>query len=289
MRYAAPAGVGFRAAQCLFGDFLVGDGLDHVRTGDKHVAVGLQHEDKVGDRRRIHRAAGAGSHDRGKLWHHSRSHHVALKYFSVSRQAVDAFLNARAAGIVDADDRRAVLHRHVHHFADLLRHHASQTAAEHGEALRIDVHQAPIDGAVTGDHRVAQKFLLVQSEIDAVVRAQTIDLDKAAAVEQDVDAFPRQEFSLLVLAARAFRTAAGFRFLVQFAKLLDVIRGSHEEKKSLDEKSKSLRASAGIITKAPGLSTKHASHWVEDGAKLRSAIARVTISLNHMTFHSWRE
>src|SRR5262245_4845408 len=281
MRHAAPAGMGLGAPQRLFGDFFVSYCLDHVRARDEHVAVGLQHEDKIGDRRRIHGAAGARSHNRGELRHHARSHDITLKYFSVSRQAVDALLNARAAGVVDANDRRAVLHRHVHYLADLLRHHPAETATEHGEVLGIDVNQTAVDGAVTGDDRVAQVLLLVQAEIDAVVRAQTIDLDKTTVVEQNIEALARQELSLLVLAARAFRTPAGFRFLVKFAKLLDVIGGCHEEKKSLDEESKSSRASAGIITKAAGLSTKHAPHHGEERVKLRSANARVTIVSKH--------
>ncbi len=89
-------------------------------------------------------------------------------------------------------DRRAVLQRQVHHFANFVRDDAAQAAAEDGKILRINIHQTAVDGAVTGHHRVAEKFLLVQAEIRAVVRAQSIELDETAAVEQNIEALARQ-------------------------------------------------------------------------------------------------
>ena len=47
----------------------------------------------------------------------------------------DALLDARAARVVEADDRRAVLHREVHDRADLLRVRLAHRAAEDGEVL----------------------------------------------------------------------------------------------------------------------------------------------------------
>jgi hypothetical protein len=44
--------------------------------------------------------------------------HVALEHLAIGRKAGDAFLDARAAGIVQPDHRRAVLDGHVHDLAD---------------------------------------------------------------------------------------------------------------------------------------------------------------------------
>ena len=135
MRHAAFPGVGLRSAQSFFGHFFVGHGLDDVRSGDEHVAVRRYHEDEIGDRRRIHGSARAGPHDTRDLRHDAGCHHVPLKNFPVSRKAIDAFLYARATGIVEADDRRAVPDRHVHDFADFIRDDAAQTAAKNSEVL----------------------------------------------------------------------------------------------------------------------------------------------------------
>src|SRR5262245_62090017 len=164
----------------------MGYGLDHFRTGNEHVTIGFHHEYEVGDCRRIDRAARAGTHDRGDLWYHSRRHHIALKYITVARQAIDAFLNARAARVVDADDRRASLHRHFHYFADLVGNHPAKAPAEDREVLRVSIDESPVDGAVAGDHRIAENFLFVQSKIGAVMRAQAVQFDEAAAVEKNV-------------------------------------------------------------------------------------------------------
>ena len=89
-------------------DVLVGDGLDDVGAGDEHVARLLHHDDEVGDRRRIDRAAGARPHDGGDLRHDAGGERVAQEDVGVAAERQHAFLNARAARIVEADHRRAV-------------------------------------------------------------------------------------------------------------------------------------------------------------------------------------
>src|ERR671915_571849 len=59
-----------------------------------------------------------------------------------------------------------------------------------------------------------------------------------------------------MLTVRAFLTAAGFGFLIEFAKPINIIHRSHEEN-SLDARANSCRlASGGIITDSPILSTE---------------------------------
>ena len=98
-------GVHRGAAQFLGGDHLVGDGLHHIGAGDEHVARVAHHEDEIGHRRRIDVAAGARAHDDADLRDDAGREHVALEHLAVAAERGDALLDARAAGIEQADDR----------------------------------------------------------------------------------------------------------------------------------------------------------------------------------------
>ena len=148
-------GVRVGAAQLLHGHVFVRHRLHHVRAGHEHVARAAHHVDEVGDRRRVDRAAGAGAEDRGDLRHDARGERVAQEDVGVAAERDDAFLDARAAGVVEADDRRAVPHREVHDLADLLGVRLGERAAEDGEVLREDVDEPAVDPAVAGDDAVA--------------------------------------------------------------------------------------------------------------------------------------
>ena len=56
-----------------------------------------------------------------------------------------------------------------------------------------------------------------------MVCAQTVDLDKTAAIEQNVEALARQKLALFVLAARPFGPAASFGLVVEFAELVEIV------------------------------------------------------------------
>jgi hypothetical protein len=84
---------------------------------------------------RVGRAAGAGAGDDRDLRHEAGEEHVAEEDLAVAGERVVAFLDARAAGIVDADDRHAGLQGVVHQVADLLRVDAAERAAADGEVL----------------------------------------------------------------------------------------------------------------------------------------------------------
>ena len=130
--------VDLRAAEFLGGHGLVGDGLHHVRAGDEHVARVAHHEDEVGHRRRIDVAARAGAHDQRNLRDDAGGEHVALEHLAIAAERRDALLDARAAGVEQADDRGAVLDRHVLDLGDLLRMRFAERAAEDGEILGED-------------------------------------------------------------------------------------------------------------------------------------------------------
>jgi len=55
--------VGICAPQGLSADVLTSDRLDDLRSGDKHLANLLYHENKIGKGRRIDSATGAGTQD----------------------------------------------------------------------------------------------------------------------------------------------------------------------------------------------------------------------------------
>jgi hypothetical protein len=189
----------------------VGDGPDHVRPGDEHVARLLDHQDEVRDGRRVDGAAGAGPQDRRDLRHHAGGQGVAQENVRVAAQRRHPLLDARPAGVVEADDRRPALDREVHDLADLARIGLRQRAAEDGEVLGEDVDQAAVDRAVAGHHAVAGHLLLLHPEVPAAVGDQRVELDEGAGVDQQLDPLAGRELAFPVLALDPFRAAAGAR------------------------------------------------------------------------------
>ena len=187
---------------------LVGDGLHHVRAGDEHVGGVAHHEDEVGHGRRIDVAAGAGAHDDGDLRDDAGRQHVALEHFGVAAECGHAFLDARAAGVVDADDRRAVPQRHVLHLLDLFGMRLRERAAEDGEILGEEEDGAAVDRTPAGDDAVAGDLLLLHAEIGRAVLDEHVEFLERAFVEEDVDALARGEFAALVLGVDAILAAA---------------------------------------------------------------------------------
>ena len=102
-------GVHDGAAELLCGHLLLGHGLHHVGAGDEHVGGIFDHEDEVGHGRRIDVAAGARPHDHRDLRDHARGEHVPGEHLAIAAERRHALLDARAAGVEQADDRRAVL------------------------------------------------------------------------------------------------------------------------------------------------------------------------------------
>jgi hypothetical protein len=223
MRDAAGGVVRHGAAQFLLGDFFMGDSLDDVRAGDEHVGCLASHENKIGDGRGINRAAGAGAHDRADLGDHAAGERIAQKNFRVAGQRLDAFLNARAAGIVQADQRRARTHGQVHDLDDFPGVGFGKRAAENREILREDVHQAAADAAEAGDESVARRPLRFHAEIVGLMPNEFVELFEAAFIEQQVHAFAGAELALFVLALAAFGAAARFSFSVELAELFEAV------------------------------------------------------------------
>src|ERR1041384_2493123 len=149
------------SAEFFLRDFLVRHGLDHVRAGDEHVRRVFDHDVEVGDRRTIHGATRAWSHDATDLRHHSAGERVAQEDVGVTAETNHSFLNTRAARVVQTDDRRPNLHREVHHLADLFRVSLGKGTAKDSEVLREYKYVAAVDQTVAGDHAVTGIELLI--------------------------------------------------------------------------------------------------------------------------------
>ena len=227
MSHAGHGVMDVRAAQFVEGHLFVGHRADDVRSGDEHVAGILDHEDEVGHGRRVDRAAGAGSHDHRDLRDHARSHDVAQEDVGVAREADHPFLDARAAGVLQADDRRAVLHGEVHDLADLLSVGLTQRTAENGEVFGHDVDAAAVDGAVARDHAVAEYFRAIHAEILAVVGHEGADLLEAALVQEKGHPFPGGPFPGLVLPGDAALPAAFGRLFSQRVQVFHLLGHGH--------------------------------------------------------------
>ena len=145
----------------------------------------------------------------------------------VAAEALDAFLDARAARVVQADHRRAGLHRQVHDLADLLGEGVGQAAAEHREVLGEREDRAAVDRAVAGDDAVAGDALLVHPEVVAAVGPQLVDLDEGAAVEQQLDALARHQQAALVALGDLVGAAADLGFTVAAVQLFQNVGTCH--------------------------------------------------------------
>jgi hypothetical protein len=208
--HAAGSVVGHGSAQLLLGDFLVRDGLDDVGPGDKHVGRRGGHENEIGDGRGINGAAGARAQDGADLRDHAAGQGVAQEDIGVAGQGHDALLNARTAGIVEADERRADAHGGVHDFADLGGVGFGERAAEDGEVLREDINQAAVNAAVAGNEAVAGRGLLLHAEVHAAMGDELIDLLEGAFVEEQGDALTRGQLAGMALAFAALGASAFF-------------------------------------------------------------------------------
>ena len=199
MRDAAARRVGRRAAELFERHLLARDRLDDLGAGDEHLRDLFGHEDEVGDRRRVDGAAGARPGDQADLRDHAAGLNVAPEDLGVPAERYDALLNARAAGVVDADQRRAGAHRQVHHLADLLGERFAERSAEHREILREEEDLAAVERGASGDDAVAEKLFFVQSERVGPMDDETVELDERTLVDEA----PRRARARSVCRARA--------------------------------------------------------------------------------------
>eukprot|EP00754_Rhynchopus_humris_P018745 Rhum_TRINITY_DN14614_c11_g10::Rhum_TRINITY_DN14614_c11_g10_i1::g.104369::m.104369 len=199
VRHAALRLVRRRTAELLLRHVLVRHRLHDVGARHEHERVVLHHEREVRERRRVHGAARARAHDDGDLRHDAGRERVPQEDVGVAGEGRDALLDARAAGVVEADHGDADVHGLVHDLAHLGGVRAAHGPAEHREVLREQVHGPAVDETGARHQTVAGRLLLVQAEVVAVVRHRRIALTERAGVAEQVNALPRGELTPSVL------------------------------------------------------------------------------------------
>ena len=141
---------------------------------------------------------------------------MAPAELGVPGQRGDGVLDARATRVVDTDDRAAD-HRHpLHQLGDFAAEHLTDRAAE--DRLIVGEHpdRSAVDGAVPGDHAVAEERVGITGGA-----GHRTDLQKAAGIEQFVHAGPGAGDAALVTLGRRGLTAGflgQFEFLAQFGQ-----------------------------------------------------------------------
>ena len=101
-------------------------------------------------------------------------------------------------------------------------------SAEHGKILGKHEDLASIDQTVAGNDPVARNFVRIHAEIHAAVGFETVHFDKAARVQQPVDAFPGAEFAGGMLFGHAGFSAAGQGLGAFLNEDLEQFTGTHE-------------------------------------------------------------
>jgi hypothetical protein len=233
VRDAGLGGMGERAAQRLGRHLLVGDRLHDVRAGHEHVGGISHHDDEVGHGRRIDGTARAGPHDDRDLRDHARGQHVALKDLGITAQRGHALLNARAARVVEPDDRRPHLDGLVHDLANLFRVRLGERTAENREVLTEDEDRATVDRAVSGHHTVARNALLGHVEVLAAVLDEHVPLLEGALVEHNLQTFARRQLALAVLSIDPALAAACAGVGALFLQLPDDVLHAPSPRRSL--------------------------------------------------------
>src|SRR5947209_5968069 len=200
-----------RSAKLFGSDSLVRHGLHDVGPGHEHIARVPHHEDEVGHRRRIDVTAGARPHDHRNLRNDARGEHIALEHFAIAAKRRDAFLNAGAAGVEQADDWRAIAQSHILDFYDLLRMRFAERAAEDGKILGKDKDRAAVDRTPAGHDAVARNFHLLHAEIIAAMLDEHVELFEGSMVEQELDALARRQLTARMLCVDTRLAAARTR------------------------------------------------------------------------------
>ena len=178
---------------------LAGNGLHHSGTCQEHIRGVFHHKNEVGQSRRINGTACAGAKNAADLRYHAAGKDVALEYLAVTSQRADAFLDACAARVVDANHRCAVLHSHVHDLANLLTHCLGQRSAVHGEVLCADIDKSAVDSGRTNDHSVAKELLLLHAEVVAAMELEHIVFLERTFVDEHLYTLTCGVFSTLML------------------------------------------------------------------------------------------
>src|SRR5216684_7919159 len=163
----------------------------------------------------LHRPARARSGDDADLGDHTGGLHVAVEDVGITSEGDDSFLDARSAGIVDADDRHAVAQRQLLDLDDLLGRDLAERAPVNSRVIRVHRDRAAVDLTEARHHAVAGDPPLLHAEALRTMRGEQVELDERAFVEQHLDAFAR--------ARETFRTPLVRRLVLRMQRLVPAL------------------------------------------------------------------
>ena len=155
MRKTGLLAVSPSAAKFLDGGLLAQYRPRGFRTGQEHLALPFHHQGEVGQRRRVRCRTAALPQDGRDLRHHAACHHVAEQDVGIGAEgAQTAVMVPALSGVMDADERGAVLHGQIDDLDGLLREAFPRVAVGRVPVLREQVDIAPVDLAMTAHHTV---------------------------------------------------------------------------------------------------------------------------------------
>ena len=105
--------------------------------------------------------------------------------------------------------------------------------AEHGEVLGEDEDGPAVDGALPGDHGIAEGPLVFDSEAGGLMPDELVDLLEGALVEQGVETLPGGQLALLVLACDRPLAPRVQRLLAELSQFLDPRLGAQDSLRNL--------------------------------------------------------
>jgi hypothetical protein len=224
---AAVVHLGLNPAQLLVRDVLARDLLDHLGAGDEEPSRLLDHDDEVGQGRRVGGSARAGPGHDGDLGHDARELDVAEEDPPVAGQGVDALLDPCSAAVVDEHEGSAALQGQVHHLADLVRVHLADGAAGHGEVLGGGEDLAALDGPRHADDSFSRQLLALHAEGGAAMSGIQEELLGGLGVEEQSQALARGALASGPLFGDAGLAAALAQSLSGLAQAFDSLLGAH--------------------------------------------------------------
>jgi hypothetical protein len=146
---------------------------------------------------------------------------------AITRKAVDPFLYACAARIVDEDEGRSHLERLFHHLGNLVAVNLTGGAATHREVLACKMYQSTIDVGGASHHAIRRQFLSRHAKQVGAMRGKHPRFLETVGIDQLLNPFTRGKFPCFVLFLDAVFTATQRQLLALLAKVQDLLFGTH--------------------------------------------------------------